>query len=341
MSAVSRVLALLALVPLASCELYLRSDEATDGGGVDEPDSGALPDAFVPPDAPDIDAGPPPPPPNPGFVNPTQSTRANSFRNGAWQDVGPADWSCLAQPNEPVPANGYALSGTVRDSQSNGSVGGATITATVGGATIGSATSSTMQTTRGQYRLELPALPNGATRVRFDVATQTSRRTFTIDRYLGAFGTAMLDLPLMSEQTAAALPAVVGVTLDANGGLVVGEVRDCQGRAVSGAVVALSTVPNFVFHWPNSATYYYSAGNNQSLPVRHAVRTQTNSDGRFMIVGELPGTGEGFVQAYGYKTDAALAANQLEVLNKSAAVIDAHTTSIVLLGRPRGFLGVN
>ena len=107
------------------------------------------------------------------------------------------------------------------------------------------------------------------------------------------------------------------------------------------AVVALSTVPNFVFHWPNSATYYYSAGNNQSLPVRHAVRTQTNSDGRFMIVGELPGTGEGFVQAYGYKTDAALASNQLEVLNKSAAVIDAHTTSIVLLGRPRGFLGVN
>jgi hypothetical protein len=344
MSAVlPRALALLALLPAAGCELYLRDDEVAGDddvvdGAIIDVDGGALPDAFIPPDANDLDAPPPPMLPNPGFVSPTATTRANSFRNGQWSDVGAADWSCLASPPaETVPAAGYILTGTVRDSQTNGSVGAASITASAGGLTLASATSSSQSGSRGQYRLEIPALPAGATRLRFAVTTMTSRNTITVDRYLGGLGFATLDLPVMSEQTAAALPAIVGQPDDASLGLVVGEVRDCQGRPVSGAVVALSTSPTFVAHWPGGITYYFSAGAQQDLPVAHETRTQTNQDGRFMIVGAVPSGAEATVQAYGYRTAADQATGALTAVGKSAAVIDARTVSLVLLGRARSF----
>jgi hypothetical protein len=350
MSAVSsRALALLTLAPslvvLASCELYLRSDEVADddvhdGGGL--PDAAVPPDAAIPPDANAVDA-PPVVPPNPGFVTPGATTRANAFRNGQWTDVGPADWSCLAQPPaETVPAGGYTLTGTVRELASNQSVGGAAIVASAAGQTLASATSSSQQGARGQYRLDIPALPNGATRLRFAVSTMASRDTITIDRYLGPVGLTTLDLPIMSEQTAQALPSFVGEAPEASAGFVIGEVRDCQGRQVSGAIVALSTSPTFVAHWPGGVTFYFSAA-AQSLPVRHQTRTETNRDGRFMIIGPTPSGVdiEGTVQAFGFQTDADRSAGTLALLGKSAAVVQARTVSVVVLGRTRAFIGAN
>lgn len=336
----SRALAFLALVPVAGCDLYLRGDSASD----DTPD---LPDAStVVPDAMDIDAGPPPidapptPPPNPGFVTPTTTTRANAFRNGQWADVGPADWSCLIQPSvETVPAAGYTLGGTVRDFVTNQSIGGASIAASALGQPLGSATAGTgggTGGTRGVYRMDVAPLPNGATRVRFTVGGMTTRRTISIDRYLGPAAMATLDLPLMSDTAITSFPALVGEAADATAGLVVGELRDCQGRSVSGAIIALSTSSAFVAHWTGGVTYYFSAG-NQSLPVRHSQRTETNRDGRFMIINPEPMAGaEGTVQAWGFQTDADRATGALKPLGKLAAVVDSAAVSAVLIGRARG-----
>ena len=335
-----RTLALLVVVPFAGCDLYVRPDEAGDDG------VGPLLDAstFVP-DAADVDAGtpidarPPVDPPNAGFVTPTTTTRANVFRNGAWMDVGAAEWGCLAQPpNEPVPDGRYTVSGTVRDHGTSNPVSGAAIVASAGGQALGNGTAGTSGGSRGVYRIELAPLPAGARRVRFAVSAMGARKTIAIDRYLGPVASATLDLPLVSEATAASIPAFVGESADPAEGLVLGELRDCQGRHVSGAVVALSQSTTLVLHWPGGVTFYFSAGAS-SLPVRHNVRNETNRDGRFMLLGPQPQQGaEGTVQAWGFRTDADRAAGTLRLLGSSAAVIEPAVVSHVVLGRQRGIL---
>ena len=336
MLALSRTLVVLALFPIAACDLYFRDGEQQGD------DIGIPPDATVVPDALEaIDAGPPidapaMPVPNPGFVAPGASTRANVVRNGAWVDVGAADWTCLAQPPaEPTSATGYALSGSIRDFASSQGVGGATITARVNGQVVAMGTSGT-GASRGQYRLDLPALPAGVTRVRFTIAAPDSRTTVATERYLGQLPLASLDLPRIANATASALAGAVGEASDPADGMVVGELRDCQGRMVSNAIVALSTSTTFVAHWPGGVTFYFS-GATPSLPVRHATRTSTSADGRFMILGPQPAAGtEGTLQAWGFTSPADLASGTLRLLGKSAAVIAPVTVSVAQLNRPRG-----
>ena len=333
MRSVAFPLALLVLTP--ACDLYLRSDDP-----VGDDDVGPLPDAAPQPDAADLDAGPAidaAPLPNPGFVTPTSTTRANAFRNGQWTDVGAADWSCLAQPSEPVPMGGYTLTGTVRDYGTSQSVGAATIVASVNGATVANATSATGGGgTRGTYRMDIPALPTGATRVRFTVSAGNAKKTIAIDRYLGQVGVTTLDLPILSLGTVGALPDAVGAPFEDGDGLLVGELRDCQGRQVSGAILALSTSPNFVAHWPEGLTFYFAATGQISPPVDHATRTETNRDGRFMVLGADPlGGAEGTLQAWGFPTEADRAAGTLRLLGTSAAVVDAEAVGHVLIGRTR------
>ncbi len=329
----SRALVLLALVP--ACELYIRSDAAGDDGT--GPDSGGLPDAA------DLDAGPapidapPPPLPNPGFISPTELTRANVFRNGQWQDAGPADLSCLALPRpEFVPPTGYTLSGTVRDMASNFGAAGAAIRATAAGQPVGNATAGQggMGGGRGTYQMMVSPLPTGTTRIRFTVAGANALTTIAIERYLGGNGTTTLDLPLMSQQTANAIPQFVGEAAEPGAGLVIGEVHDCQGRAVSGAIVALSTLPTFIAHWPHGNTFYFSTAGN-GLPVNHATATQTSVDGRFVIINPTPNGVEGTIQAYGYPTDADRTSGVIKLLGRSAAVIAASTATSTILNRAR------
>ncbi len=332
-ASLARVLSLAALLPLAACDLYFRSDgdEPFTPDARDDLDGGTVTDAGPTVDAPDD--GPPPPPPNPGFVNPVGTTRANLFRNGAWTDVGPADWSCLNQTAEPLPAR-YTISGTVRDFAS-GNGAAATIGATALGQPLGAASTTNQPGARGQYRMELAPLPAGATRVRFKVDATGARSTITIDRYLGPSGMVALDLPLMSDNTARSLPAFVGMMSNPNAGLVVGDLRDCQGRMVSGAIVALSQQTNLIVHWPGGVTFYFSAGST-SLPVRHDLAAATNRDGRFMVLGAQAAMGaEGSVQAWGFPTEADRASGTLRLLGRNAAVIDPSTVSSVQLGRQR------
>ena len=338
MPALSRTLAVLALFPIAACDLYFRSDEQQgDDIGI-PPDASVPPDAFVSVDARiPIDA-PAMPPPNPGFVTPGASTRANVLRNGAWADVGAPDWSCLAQPPaEPTSATGYALTGTIRDFASSQSVGGATITASVNGQVIAMGTAGTGGS-RGQYRLDLPALPAGVTRVRFTIgASAESRTTVATERYLGQLPVTSLDQPRVSNATATVLAFAVGDTRDPADGLVIGELRDCQGRMVSNAIVALSTSTTFVAHWPGGVTFYFSGAAQGNAPVRHDIRTSTSADGRFMILGPQPAIGaEGTLQAWGFTSQADLASGTLRLLGKSAAVIAPATVSIAQINRARG-----
>lgn len=327
LSRLSGLVALCSLVP--ACDLYIRSD---DDDTTTPPDARVIDaelDAPVPPDAPAWT--------NTGFVNPTTTTRANVFRNGAWQDAGPADWSCTAQPPaEPVPAMGYALSGTVRDFASGTGIGAATIAALGAGQVLGQTSSSSQAGSRGQYRVNLLPLPAGATRVRFQLfAPMVTQTTVVVDRYLGQSSTATLDLRMVSDTTVRALPALIDVTQDPAASLVLGELRDCQGRRVSGAVAALSMTPTFVSHWPDGTTFYFSGGSpSTSVPVRHTTLAQTNQDGLFLIVNPRADDAiEGHVQAWGYPTEADRAAGTLRLLGRQQAPVKAGNAANVLLGR--------
>jgi hypothetical protein len=178
---------------------------------------------------------------NPGFPVPTAVTKANSDSTGAWVELGDADWSCLNTPSDDQPSTqAIALTGKIRDFQtSSTSIGNATVTAFAGFDTTGNlvqATSSNVAQTRGDYTMNVPMLPTGQTRIGFKIEASGWLKTYLLNQYLNpANATQNLNISAVSESTANALPAFVGVTRDPADGVLAGAMRDCQGREVSNA----------------------------------------------------------------------------------------------------------
>jgi hypothetical protein len=297
---------------LAACELEDKDEPVVDGGErldapVGSPDARTL-------DAP-IDA----PAGNAGFPVPTAITKANTFTGGAWTEVGDADWSCLGTPSPDQPSTQpLMLSGKIRDFQttSNG-VGGATVTAFAGtmlGGNLGTAMSDTAPATKGNYSLALAQLPAGQRRHGFRIDATSYMRTYVLNQYLDpAVATHTRDLLAVSVGTANAIIAFVGEQFDPMTGTVAGSFRDCQGRAVSNAVVTVSSTPGVIAHLPGVETFYFSAS-SASLPVRHNVAPTMNKDGLFVVIDAPPQAAPAFVQIWGFRTIAELAAGTLTLL---------------------------
>jgi hypothetical protein len=282
------------LLLLSACSLYASNgDDATDAR-VDVPDIVESFDAY--PDAALV---------NSGFVTPTAVTKANVNNGGAWTEVGDADWTCLLTPSSDQPSTGtIALSGRVRDFQTGNGVGDATVTAwsTSPAATLGTATSSNVAATRGDYSLTLGMLPAGTRRYSFSLVAPGYLTAHVPRRYYAPGAAATDDLVMVSDATATALPAFIGVERDTTKVLYIGTLRDCQGRAVSNAVAALS-VTSLAYQNAGGETFYFSAGNS-SLPVRHNISPFINKDGLFTVVDAPPGTG--FIQVWGFPSIGAL-----------------------------------
>src|SRR5262249_16165337 len=125
---------------------------------------------------------------NPGFPVPTATTKANMRTGGVWMEIGDADWSCLGTPSDDLPANGMSpLAGRGEDFQSGDPVGNATVTAFPGimvTANSGMATSSNVAATRGQYMMNLTALPTGETRYGFKIEATGYLKTYLLNQYL-------------------------------------------------------------------------------------------------------------------------------------------------------------
>lgn len=267
---------------------------------------------------------------NPGFPVPTAVTKANEQQGGVWTEIGDADWSCLNTPSADQPSTqSIALTGTIGDFQTGDGVGNATVTAFPGimlTANSGTATSSNVAATRGDYSMTLAMLPSGQTRYGFKVEATGYLKTYLLNQYLDpADATQNRGIDAVSEATANALPAFVGVTRDSAKGVLAGALRDCSGNEVSNAVATVSATQGAVAHLAGAETFYFSAGSS-SLPVRHSQSPTMNKDGLFVVLNLPPQTAPAFIQIWGFPTAADLAMGEagLKLLSELPSPIEAN-----------------
>ncbi len=299
-------LATMSLVAAAGCNLYF-------GDGDDEDAGTAVDGDVVPPiDAGVVDGGDG----GASFPRPTAPTRASSRVNGVWVDQGAADWSCLNTPSSDQPSTGtIQLGGRVIDFQSGAGVGAAAIVAYSPSTStgVGMATSSSGAASRGDYAMALQMLPSTSTRYTFVTSAQGYTGTYLLDQYVPPAATASRDLVTISDATMTSLPAFIGLTRTPNSALVIGDIVDCQGRAVSNAVALATRTRSQLDQVAGALSFYFSAGAT-SLPVRANQAAVSNLDGRFMIL-DVPPIASGFaVQILGYRTQAELSAGTLTQL---------------------------
>ena len=133
----------------------------------------------------------------------------------------------------------------------------------------------------------------------------------------------MVPVSAVSESTANALPAFVGVTRDNAKGVLAGALRDCAGREVSNAVATVSSTAGAVAHLPGATTFYFSAGSS-SLPVRHTQSPTMNKDGLFVVLNLPPQTAPAFIQIWGFRSQADLTAGTLSLLSELPSPVEAN-----------------
>jgi hypothetical protein len=184
------------------------------------------------------------PPINPGFVTPTAVTKANLKQGGAWTELGDADWTCLGTPTaDQAATTAIALTGRVTDFQVGGGVGAATVTAfpmLTASTSLGTATTSNLAATRGEFTLTAAPLPTGVRRYGFRIEATGYLRSYVLDRYLAPGAAQSILLDALAESTANALPAFVGVTRDATRGTTIGSMVAALVRRVVDAHVQLA-----------------------------------------------------------------------------------------------------
>jgi hypothetical protein len=267
-------------------------------------DGGSTPDAM----APDI-----------GFNKPTATLKANASN----LEVGPADLACLGTAaNDPATTVAVSLATTVRDFQnSTDPVPGAVVTAF---RDVDITQPFDTQTAGSDGKVTI-TIPIGVKRFGFKMTDPSSLDTLllnqTVDPDLAA---QTLDaIQTISKTTATTLPALIGKSRTAGTGVLAGSMRDCQGREISNFIATVSSTPGTVTHLPGADTYYFDPI-SRPLPVRHSVRSASSANGLFMII-EIAAAPTGYVQVWGYPTEADLAGDQLKLIAELQAPVIADT----------------
>ncbi len=255
-----------------------------------------------------------------GFATPTEVTTAYRDLDPGWEVVGAANWSCLGTPStETMNAVDVNLTGEVQDFQSNDPIPDAEITLFGDDGITSTALSTATADQDGKYALVLPA---GQTLWAFKLVTDNALDTYTLNEYFDDAQTAQTAIiDSVSESTAQALPAFIGVTRTPGLGIVSGSIRDCDGNRVKGAIVTVSSTVDEVTPVMGSVGYYFSALST-SLPVRHSQQSFTNDDGVFVVI-ELPEGQERFLQIWGFVDAADMADGSMTLLGQVATPIVA------------------
>lgn len=281
-------------------------------------------------DAPPATVDAPVGPTNPGFVLPTAVTKANQETGGAWMEIGDANWSCLnTASTDAASTQAISLSGQIRDFQNGTGVGPATITAFPGielGGNAGTATSDSVAATRGNFsNMNLAMLPSGTTRYGFKLEAAGSVKTYLLNQYLDpAAATQNRNMSIVSESTANALPALVGVTRDPAKGVLAGAMRDCDGNEVSNAVATVSSVAGSPTHLTGALSYYFNK--DTGLPARNSAVPVMSANGLFVVLELPPQTAPAFIQVWGFTSAADLAMGEagLKLLAELASPVEGN-----------------
>ncbi len=249
-----------------------------------------------------------------GFNTPTVTLKANDeTAPDEWTEVGPADLSCLDTPSaDQATTVEVTLNVVVKDFQSGNAVPSSMIevfpeqkhTMPFGAAVTADSMANATLT-----------IPAGTKRFGYRMTSSSSLPTFllnqTLDPSAATQPTGTCDpapcrtsIQSVSNQTAATLPALIGQTRTPGTGVVAGALRDCQGREISGFIATMSSSAGMPSTVTGADTYYFDSA--VGLPVHHNRQAAASGDGLFMII-EIPGsTPMGYVQMWGFPTDADL-----------------------------------
>jgi hypothetical protein len=263
-------------------------------------DTGTTPDASV-----DI-----------GFNLPTVTLKANKeVAEDTWQEQGAADLSCLnTSSSDQATSTLVTLNVVVKDFQSGNAVPGSTIEAFPDQKyqePFAQATgTSVMADSMANATL---TIPQGTKRFGYRMTSSTSLPTFLLNQVLEPTApiqpTGTCDptpcrtkIQSVSNATAATLPALIGQTRTIGTGVVAGALRDCQEREISGFIATMSSTPAQANTVSGADTYYFDSA--VGLPVHHNRQAYASGDGLFMII-EVPSTATtGYVQMWGFPTEA-------------------------------------
>jgi hypothetical protein len=269
----------------------------------------------------DDDAGPPDAGPleNAGFARPTVTTTAYVDNNGVWQEVGPANWSCLNTPSDDVASSvEITLSGEINDFQTpTTSVSDATIELFPGTAIDQDPIATTVGDGDGLYQLTVPI---GQKRLAFKMSAENYRTTYLINQYLEPDQAAQdKELKPIADETFEIEQALINRTPTPGRGVVGAAIRDCDGHEVGGAIGTVSGTSGVADHLTDAETFYFSAA-TASVPVIHKQQTVTNKDGRFLVI-QLPPTATAYLQVWGFTADQDPATDEPTLLSELAAPV--------------------
>lgn len=260
-----------------------------------------------------------------GFKKPTNSLKANmELAEDDWQEIGPADFSCLNTPSADQPTTvAVALSTVVRDFQSDNLVPNASIEV------FNADTLAVFDTkTAGEDATVVIDIPTGVKRFGYRMNDPESLETLLLNQKVEPDVATQTEgsISTVSKATAATMPALIGISRTPGTGVLAGAMRDCQDREVSNFVATVVTAQgattgthaeieaqNLANLVPGSDTYYFSS--SVGLPVRHTQKSASSEDGLFMVV-ELSVAPTVFVQVWGYLNDTDLAADKLTLIGE-------------------------
>jgi len=249
-----------------------------------------------------------------GFLTPTVSLKANReipMTDGEWEELGPVDLTSCAP--DAASANAVTLNLLVTDFQSDQAVPSAAVT-------IFQNQDHTapfdMDTANTDAELTV-TVPTGTKRFGYKMTSSNALPTFLLNQKLDSSTAATQpegtcapapcrkEIQSVSNATAATLPALIGQTRIQGTGVVAGALRDCMDREISGFIATVSSTQGTATPITGSEAYYFDP--SVGLPVNHRRAQSSKNDGLFMII-QLPASiPTGYVQMWGFPTDADLA----------------------------------
>lgn len=264
---------------------------------------------------------------NIGFAKPTMPLQANTETSlNNWMSLGSADLSCLGSANaDQATTIPVELDTVVQDFQEMTPLAGAAVTWFNGvdpTALLGSGTAD------GSGNIAID-LPTGTTRFGIEMTDDQDFNTLLLNQKVApsmAVQTMLGDgsnaIQIVSKETGATLPALIGLTRTPGTGIVAGALRDCSVHEMSNFVAVTSSTQGTATPIAGAISYYFSDA--VGLPVHHNQQASSSADGLFMSI-QIPVTTTAYVQAWGYPTPADLAADNLTLISELAVPVLADT----------------
>jgi hypothetical protein len=245
-----------------------------------------------------------------GFTTPTVTLKANmEVSEDNWSEIGAADLSCLNMASSDVAtASAITLNTKVTDFQSGNAVPSAMVTAFKNQDYMTVFDTKTSDASTAEVSISIPA---GTKRYGFRMTSGSALPTLLLNQYVDpAKVTNMVTtdpskIQSVSNATAALLPALIGQTRTPGTGVIAGALRDCQRHEISGYIAAVSSTSGTATPIAGAQAYYFS--DSVGLPQHHREAPYASKDGLFMVIQLPAGTPTGYVQMWGFPTDADLA----------------------------------